>query len=214
MMPEIPLVLKLRRKNHKKIAEAQDIVVKELYWVFNNAVLHGGTALWRCYGGNRFSEDVDIYIPEDTKKINLLFENFKKAGFEIEKKKIGKNSIYSSLVFNETRVRLEALFKKIKGSLKEYLTSNGNFIACYTLTPEELLIEKVDTYLKRLKIRDLYDIFFLLRHVKINDNIKKSLENLIKNFKKPVDEPDLQIIIIEGIVPSVESMLNRIKQEV
>ena len=213
-MPEIPLILKLRRKSHKNIAEAQDIIVKELYKVFNDAVLHGGTALWRCYGGNRFSEDVDVYIPKDTKKINLLFKNFEKEGFRIEKKKIGENSIYSVFIFNKTMVRLEALFKKRKGFLKEYLTSDGNFITCYTLTPQELMIEKVNTYLKRLKIRDLYDIFFLLRHINLNENIKKSLKNLIKNFKRPVDEKDLQITIIEGIVPSVENMLNRIKQEV
>lgn len=214
MVPEIPLILKLKRTNHKKIAEAQDIIIKELYNVFDNAVLHGGTALWRCYNGNRFSEDIDVYIKKDIKKINILFENFEKAGFKIEKKKIGRNSIYSVLNFNGAVVRFEALFKEIKGFLKEYTEINKNLITIYTLTPEELIIEKLNTYLKRLKIRDLYDIFFLLRHAKINEKIKEQLGYLIKNFKKPIDEQDLKIIIIEGLVPSTEDLFSRIKQKV
>ena len=78
---EIPLILRLKRTNHKRIAEAQDLIIKELYGVFDKAVLHGGTALWRCYNGNRFSEDIDVYIPREMKKINQLFKNFEKVGF-------------------------------------------------------------------------------------------------------------------------------------
>jgi predicted nucleotidyltransferase component of viral defense system len=214
MTPEIPLILRLKRNNHKRIAEAQDLIILELYKVFNRAVLHGETSLWRCYQGNRFSEDIDVYIPKDMKKINLLFKNFQKVGFKIEKKKIGENSIYSNLNLDGTLVRFEALFRKTQGFLKEYTLINGNLITIYTLTPEELIIEKSNTYQKRLKTRDLYDIFFLLRHIKINEEIRKSLSSLIKNFKKPLDEKDLQVIIIEGIVPSVEEMFSRIKREI
>ncbi len=214
MTPEIPLILKLRKTSHKKIAEAQDFIIEELYKVFDKAVLHGGTSLWRCYGGKRFSEDIDVYIKRDIKKIDSLFENFEKVGFKIEKKKVGENSIYSTLNFNGTLVRFEALFKNAKGFLKEYTKVNGNLISIYTLTPEELIIEKSITYSKRLKIRDIYDVFFLLRHVKMNNEIKKQLNSLIKNFKKPIDEQDLRVIIIEGIVPSVKDMVVRIKREI
>ena len=78
---KIPLQAKLRREIHRKVAYAQDLVVKEVYAVFDKAVLHGGTAIWRCYDGKRFSEDLDFYFPNDKKKIELLFENLKKAGF-------------------------------------------------------------------------------------------------------------------------------------
>jgi len=214
MAPEIPLILKLKRSSHKKIAEAQDLIIQELYKVFDKAVLHGGTALWRCYNGTRFSEDIDVYIPRDIKKINQLFENFKKIGFSLEKKKIGENSIYSNLDFNGTSVRFEALFKKAKGSLQEYTKADGNLITIYTLTSKELIIEKSTTYQKRLKIRDLYDVFFLLRYVNIDNEIKKSLTSLVNNFKQPSDKEDLKIIIIEGVIPEVEDMLNRIKREI
>ena len=207
----IPLILRLKKQMHRDIAKAQDMVMEEIYAVFENAVLHGGTAIWRCYKGNRFSEDIDVYIAKDNAKIVLLFKNLEKKGFIIKKKKTGKNSLFSNLQLNRTFVRLEALFKKADGSLKEYELSDGNLITVYTLTPEELIEEKVNAYLKRLKIRDLYDIFFLLRYVKKKDEIKNSIKKLINNFKKPVDEKELGVLILEGITPNSEKMLSYIK---
>src|SRR3989338_2485843 len=137
----IPLILRLKKVNHREIAKAQDIIVQTLYEIFDNAVFHGGTSIWRCYKGNRFSEDIDVYIPKETDKINLFFNALLKKGFAIEKKKIAKNSIFSTLHFGRTVVRFEAIFKKASGSLKEYETADGNFITVYTLEPEELIAE-------------------------------------------------------------------------
>ena len=208
----IPLILKLKKNVHKEIAKAQDIIVETLYEVFDRAVLHGGTTIWRCYKGKRFSEDVDVYISRDIKKINKLFGIFEKKGFYIEKKKIGNNSLYSTLKINRTFVRFEALFKKIKGSLQEYETIEGNFLTVYALTPEELLKEKILTYLKRLKIRDLYDVFFLLRYIEDISFVKKNLKNLINRFKKPTDEKELRVLIYDGLVPNIKDMLIYIKR--
>lgn len=207
----IPLRIRLKREMHRNVATAQDLIMEEMYSAFSDAVLHGGTAIWRCYGGNRFSEDIDVYLKKDDNRIDQFFKNLENKGFIIEKKKISKNSIFSKLMLNRTLVRFEAVFKSIKGSLKEYETADGNFIAVYTLTPEELIIEKVDTYMKRLKIRDLYDIFFLLRHVKDNRKISSKLKLFIREFKQPIDEKDLKVIILEGLTPSSEKMLEYIK---
>ena len=73
-MAEIPIILKLKKQMQKNLALAQDVIVKELFLVFEDAVLHGGTAIWRCYSGDRFSEDVDAYIPKDEKRLeNKIF---------------------------------------------------------------------------------------------------------------------------------------------
>ena len=73
-MTEIPPILKLRKRAQKDVAGAQDKIVEEIFKVFGKtAVLHGGTALWRCYKGNRFSEDVDVYIPKNFCKIIMPF---------------------------------------------------------------------------------------------------------------------------------------------
>jgi len=78
-MAEIPPILKLRKLAQKGVASAQDKIVEEVFKVFGKtAVLHGGTGIWRCYRGNRFSEDVDVYIPKDLNKLNLIFENLRK----------------------------------------------------------------------------------------------------------------------------------------
>jgi predicted nucleotidyltransferase component of viral defense system len=62
-MVTIPLYHKLKKKIHKTIALAQDILIIKMYEKFANAVIRGGTTIWRCYGSNRFSEDVDVYLP-------------------------------------------------------------------------------------------------------------------------------------------------------
>ncbi len=208
----MPLILRLKKATHKEIAKAQDIIVETMYEVFNDAVIHGGIAIWRCYNGNRFSEDIDVYLPRDIDRINKLFELFEKKGFQINKKKIGENSIYSSLSTNRVIVRFEALFKKVKGSLKEYEKAEGNFITAYTLTPEELIEEKINTYLKRLKVRDLYDIFYLLRYTN-KDILSIKLQKFLKEFKKPIDEKELKLLILEGIVPSIDEMISYIRRK-
>ena len=207
----IPLILKLKKSSQKEIAKAQDLIIEEVYKIFDKAVIHGGTSIWRCYNGNRFSEDIDMYIPKEISKINDLFENLEKKGFRIIKKKVGKNSIYSNLELNRTIVRFEAIFKTINGVLKEYQTSEGNLITVYTLTPGGLIKEKINAYIKRYKIRDLYDVFFLLRYVKNKDSIKRELNHLIDNFKQPVDKKELKVLVIEGLTPDVDKMLQYIK---
>src|SRR3989344_7495009 len=109
-MIKIPLQARVKREIHRRLAYAQDLIVKEVYSVFDKAVLHGGTAIWRCYNGKRFSEDLDFYFPNDKKRIEVLFENLKKAGFEIKKRKISETSVYSELELNRILVRLEATF--------------------------------------------------------------------------------------------------------
>src|SRR3989344_2623375 len=117
MKEKIPLALRIRKESYRKISIAQDQIMKEVYAVFSNAVFHGGTAIWRCYSGNRFSEDLDFYIPHDIPKINKIFSSLEKKGFKILKKKISANSVYSEFEFNRIRVRLEATFQKIAGHL-------------------------------------------------------------------------------------------------
>ena len=212
IMIKIPLQVKLKRETHRKVAHAQDMILKEVYSVFDKAVLHGGTAIWRCYDGKRLSEDLDFYLTYDRKKVELLSENLKKAGFKIKKMKMSQKSIYSELEFNGVSVRLEATFQKCPGTICDYEMSDGNSVPIYSLTPESFIIEKSNTYLKRLKIRDLWDVFFLLKRIENPKKIKE-IGNLIKHYKNPLDEGDLKVILLEGIVPSANEMIDYIKRK-
>jgi len=201
----IPLNLRLRIKAQKEIAYVQDILVEELYKFFPDAVIHGGTAIWRCYISNRFSEDIDVYIVKNENKINDFFSSLESRGFKIIKKRIKENSFYSEMLFNNTPIRFEATFQIKKAIIKKYETSESFFINVYTLTPEELIKEKIAAYMKRKKIRDLYDIFFLLDYSKRED-IEKDIKDLIKNFSDPKDEKNLATIIISGAVPNSKQL--------
>ncbi len=209
---KVPLQARLKKESHRRIAYAQDIIVKKVYETFEKPVLHGGTGIWRCYSGKRFSEDLDFYLPKDKDKIKSLFENFERQGFKILKKKISDNGIYSELEFENIKVRFEAIFKKINGSLCDYESSDANIISVYSLTKEEFIIEKANTYLKRRKIRDLWDVFFLLKEMDSPQKIKE-LANLIKNYKEPIDEDNLKVIILEGLIPSSKEMIAYIKRK-
>ena len=212
MGTQIPLNLKLKKKLEKNIAYAQDIIVAELYKFFPNAIIHGGTAIWRCYNGNRFSEDVDVYIHKDLAKIQEFFNSLESVGFKMIKKRIKENSIYSELLLNNTPTRFEATFQNKKLFFKKYETSESFFIGVYALSPEDLIMEKVETYLKRKKIRDLYDIYFLLDYTENKKLIESHLKKLITHYEKPKDEENLANILIVGLVPNSNQLLAEIKK--
>lgn len=205
-MNKIPLFLRLKKESHRKIALAQDLILSEVYKTFSRPVFHGGTAIWRCYGGRRFSEDLDFYLPHQKEKINQLFRELEKKGFIILKKKISPTSVYSELEQERVRVRLEGTYQKVEGHLIDYENVDGNFTVIYSLTPEEFILEKIKAYLKRFKIRDLYDIFFLSKYVAHPELIKKEIKKLLEDYKKPPDEGDLKTLLLEGVIPSSEEM--------
>jgi len=211
----LPLEKKLRKARDKTIALAQDILVMEIYNHFPKAIVHGGTAVWRCYGSNRFSEDVDLYFPLEAKKANMkvFLDSLKAKGFVVEKFKKTNNSIFAKFSYSGVIVSCEAVFKNVKNFVvKPFEMIDGSSILVNTLLPEQIIEEKVHAYLKREKIRDLYDIFFLLKFVENKDLVKDALKLLIKKFKPPKDEKELKALIISGSVPTVKFMLEELRK--
>ncbi len=215
-MVVLPLVKKLKKSWHREIALAQDILIQEIFSYFKTAVLHSGTAIWRCYNGNRFSEDVDIYLSfQEKNKINQFLKNLENLGFKILKKKFTQNAFYSKLEYEKVTIRFEVLFKKIKNfTTKEYENLDGTKITVYTLPPEILIEEKIGAYSKRKMIRDLYDIYFLLDFVENINIIKNKLKDFLENFKdkKPQDEKELKFLIISGVAPKFEEIIKKIEK--
>jgi predicted nucleotidyltransferase component of viral defense system len=206
---------KFKKRIHKLIALAQDILVIELYDKFPSTIIHGGTAIWRCYGSNRLSEDVDAYFPLALKKENFkrFLDDLKSKGFVVEKFGRKNNSIFAKFSYLNAIVSFEAVFKNIKNFLvRPFEMSDGSSILVNTLTPEDIIKEKVSVYLERRRIRDLYDIFFLLKFVEKRENVKEVLTKLINNFKRPLDKKELKVLIISGSVPSVENMLREVRK--
>jgi predicted nucleotidyltransferase component of viral defense system len=212
-MVVLPLHHKLKKKIHRTIALAQDILIMKMYEKFPNAVIHGGTAIWRCYGSNRFSEDVDVYLqPRDKNKKILedLFDNLKALGFLIRKFKLTNNTLFSKLSYENVEIRFEATFKDIKSIVKPFELTDGTFMNVLTLSAEDLILEKILAYRKRKKVRDVYDINFLLKFVNNRKKIEKKLKEFLKTFEKPVDEKELSALIISGVAPSTKTILEEI----
>jgi len=210
----IPLYKKIKKRIHKDIALAQDILVAEIYHYFPKAVLHGGTAIWRCLGSNRFSEDLDFYLPPFVPhKLNLFLKSLKDNGLLKIKFKQTSRAIFSRFSYQEAIISLEAVIKRVKDyETKPFEMIDGGTTIVNTLKSESLLKEKVASYLARQKIRDLYDIFFLLSFVEKNYQVRTLLNNFLSKYKAPKDEKDLKTLIIVGAVPKTNDMLKIIEK--
>ena len=89
--------------------------------------------------------------------------------------------------------------------------AEGNLITVNALSPADLVREKLLAYRNRGLVRDVYDIFFLLRYVEDISQLRNDLLKFIKEFTNPVDEPELKVLILEGLVPSTRKMIEYIR---
>jgi len=211
---DFPIIKNLKQKRRREIAQGQDLVIQEIYKESQEVVLHGGTAIWRCYGGNRFSWDLDFYFPEKFRfSVKALKERLKNIGIKIGKLKTIENSLYATLYYNERTIKFGGLFKdKDQSITKQYRLVDGTSLVVNTLSSTNLLKEKVNAYLNRRKLRDLYDIYYLSGIIEEKKKIKPLLSKLLKNYKEPKSKRKLDSLIITGVAPTVESMLKEIKR--
>ncbi len=212
-MTAIPLATKLRKRMHREVAFAQDLLVMEAFDIFPHAVLHGGTAVWRCYRGNRFSQDVDLYTSTaDDGNEERFIDRLRLRGLEKLKFKKTANMIHAKFTYQDAIVSLETTPRRSgERTVRPYETFDGSFMAVATLSPEELVLEKTAAYASRRKVRDLYDVYFLLQLVEQREKVLKSVRILVDRFQNPEDAGSLRAIIISGVAPSVADMLEWIR---
>ncbi len=209
----IPLFNRLRKRIHVETALLQDEIVDVVYQVSPKAVLHGGTAIWRCYAGNRFSEGLDFYLG-----LGKGFEEgFRKAlesrGLSLLKFKKTQNAVFSRVSNGTVEVRLEAAFRRPKAfEPRPFERVEGSFMNVFTLSPEALLLEKLAAFKNRRLVRDIYDVFMLSSMVSPGKEIRKEVSSFLKSPKNPVDESNLRAIVFSGAVPGFGQMLLALKR--
>ena len=188
--------------------------MEEVYQVFPECVLHGGTAIWRCYGGGRFSEDIDVYIPVPQTEATRKFRDaLKSKGLEELKFKATENTIFAKYDLSASAVSFEAALRQPPESVvMPYQMVDGTLMLVRTLTPEGLISEKASAYHSRRKVRDLYDIYFLLNLVKDGREVLESLGEMVSEYREPVDENQLRAIVIVGVAPSSETIIEGIRR--
>lgn len=205
---DLPLDKKLKNRMQKDMGLLQDEVMELLYSVNPDFVFHGGTSIWRCYKGNRFSDDLDLYAL-NTDFVEDFTEAIKSRGFTLSKLKKTENTVFAKVNSNEIEVQVEVAIRSAKNRIAmPFEKMNGSTITVFTLPLEELIIEKALAFTNRKMIRDIYDVYFLSSNRTFDKETCDTLKELIQNFPKPFDEDKLKAIVYAGAIPTFNDMLN------
>ncbi|MEM0360384.1 MAG: nucleotidyl transferase AbiEii/AbiGii toxin family protein [Candidatus Diapherotrites archaeon] len=209
----LPLFNRLKNRLHKDTALLQDEIVDIVYSVEPSAVLHGGTAVWRCYSSNRFSEDLDFYLGSGKAFKEKFLPVIESRNLSLQKFKQTKTTIFSKIAIGNAEVRFEAALRKPdKIVVASYEKVDGTFLSIFTLAPEDLLLEKISAFENRRLARDLYDIVSLLPFVRDETAVKSKALAFVESAEKPVDEKALKALVFSGAIPSFEQAIAIIKR--
>ena len=214
-MIKIPLANQLKKRQQVETALLQDEIIRITYLISGDMILHGGTAIWRCYSGKRFSEDLDFYslsFPSLTKQFE---KRALSQGLKITKMKDTGNIIFSTVSNGKTSVKLEVNHaRKVDGTISTYELADGTEIEILSLTPDQFIEEKIDAYSDRRYIRDLYDIYHLVKSCRILESTRTTLRQFLQNIQYPLDEPILKSIVYMGLAPTFDRMINEIGRNI
>lgn len=144
-------------------------IMKKLLIAFQKKpmILKGGTALFLCYQSERFSEDIDLdaknhfNLASDIKQVFEAYSDVTLVSLKVHK---NTDTVKRYVLRYQTQYGLESLkietsFRNGYDECKSQLIDN---IRVYNIT--ELIEQKTNVLQFRRKIRDLYDIHFLLTH--------------------------------------------------
>ncbi len=215
----------------KKIAEAKglsiescekdyllELILFSIYSEFGGALIFkGGTALYKLYNLNRFSEDLDFTLNKrkfDFEKMaRKVILSLERLGMEGKVKEISKyrNEINIKFIFSGPLYRGSkesmafvslniSLRERVVWFRKEILIPSYKEIPSFdvfAMEPKEILAEKVRAIYSRNKPRDVYDLWFLLKRgaeidFKLLDKKLKivGLKFSKKEFLKKIDEKE------------------------
>jgi len=220
--------MEIRDSGQIEKAKLEDSLVDILYDRYKELVFHGGTAIWRCYSGNRFSRDLDFYMKgaEKDKMVHYkeMAEFLKERGFAIKEKGYSNSTkTMHFLVESNAKMKIDVNFNYKMGTPVEYIKVDGSRIVVLALTPEELLNEKIDAYLKKInsadensqpEIQDLYDMYYLSTIVKSRKpGTVKMLVLLLDEMdsKPPANQHSLGHLILSGVPPTFDFMIKKLR---
>lgn len=211
---ELPIMSLLRGRGELETAQLEDDIVSVLVNITDKMAMHGGTAIWRCYGGKRFSTDIDAYIWEEEFREKFIGAA-EKIGVEVSKFR-EKGVTFIHVRKNNTEIKIEPRNVEKRALLIPYERIDGSRINILALSPEDLILEKIEAYRDRRAYKDMYDITVLLNSVKEPGKIK----NALAEFANDIPEPDERIqsltefkaTVYAGAVPTYAKMAEFIKR--
>ncbi len=213
----MPIIKLLKKREYQEISRFQDVVVEALYQTDSSIILHGGTTIWRCFSGSRFSNDIDAYISSKKELERLktgILSTASDHGIKIEKIKDTGNLIFMAFSSGDTYLKVEINYvkKPISPVASRFEKVDGTYTEILTLTPEEFILEKIAAYSDRRFIRDIYDIYILCDYVQNTNKISKTVLLFLNKIERPINESDLKALIYTGPVPSFDNMIVHIRR--
>ncbi len=172
----------------------QTFFLNELYATFSSdLVFKGGTALQKLYGLGRFSEDLDFTFNGNGDYKDKLAASLKRASRQYSFNLHEHPSESGSVTIEVRNIRgpLYVTYKtmnmlKLDISLRESMATEPQLkyltpvypdikqFSLYVMSLDEILAEKIRAIYTRSKARDLYDVYFFMKHKN-----KKLVINLI-----------------------------------
>ncbi|MFH1106449.1 MAG: nucleotidyl transferase AbiEii/AbiGii toxin family protein [Candidatus Micrarchaeota archaeon] len=204
----IPLDKRLKKRLHRDVGYLQDELVEILYSIAPDMVLHGGTAVWRCFGGTRFSEDLDFYVPVLRQDFGERLKAALSArGLQLLKFKQTENLVFAKVSGREAEVRVEINFsRKVSSAPLAFEKMGGSAFIVFSLSLEDLVLEKAAAYSSRRFARDIFDVYFLCLQLEDDAQVKARLSGFSRSLPEPVDEGNLAATIYSGAVPTFKQM--------
>jgi predicted nucleotidyltransferase component of viral defense system len=185
----------LKNREHIEKDYFQDLLLYHLYKKSNNFIFKGGTCLYKLYNLPRFSEDLDFSILTERSIKETVESVARELKAKIESKETKTSFLFKLRFpgiltqFNTIRIDVSLVNIVFGFEVKNYISSYIDIppFSLRVLKLEEILAEKIHALIKRNNARDLYDLFFLLRFVEVNEKIiQKKLEIFKMKFNKEI----------------------------
>ena len=210
---KIPLANQLKKRQQVEVSILQDEMIRIVYNITEDSVLHGGTSVWRCYSGKRFSEDLDFYSISFPGIVDKFRREISAAGLSITKLKDTGNVILSQINDGRVEVRLEINHKrKVEGIPVKYELAEGSYTEVLSLSPNQIILEKIAAYSDRRFVRDIYDIYHLSSVTDDLSSIRDKLSVFLDQINRPVDEQILRSLVYIGNPPTFERMIGELRR--
>ncbi len=157
--------------------------------LLSGLIFAGGTALRLCYGLNRFSVDLDFWIATKSEP-KVLFLKLKNCLREVYEIRDAANKFHTILFEirakgypRSLKIEIRKKPRKIRGETAIAYSRHSNVqVFLKVISLEEAMISKIEAFLNRYEIRDLFDIEFLLKKgVSINAS-NEELSGIIKGL--------------------------------
>ena len=152
-----------------------DNILQEINSITDKYILKGGTALMKCYGLDRFSEDIDLDgLTDNIIDLVQTFCQHNNYDYRVAK---NTDTVKRCMIHygGQKPLKVEVSYRRKEIPNEETKLING--IKVYNI--DRLASMKASAYMSRDRIRDLYDVSFIVNNY--YDELSEPVKNLLRD---------------------------------